>query len=71
MEIKTHLETEQHLGGGVVRAVAMDTTDGLCEWSRQYGRADICACWKKWPWDAFLMCWRWIDDGSALGLRRA
>jgi F-type H+-transporting ATPase subunit beta len=23
------LETEQHLGGGVVRAVAMDTTDGL------------------------------------------
>jgi F-type H+-transporting ATPase subunit beta len=23
------LETEQHLGGGLVRAVAMDTTDGL------------------------------------------
>src|SRR3989338_647316 len=26
---KLVLETEQHLGGGVVRAVAMDTTDGL------------------------------------------
>ncbi|MDO8658995.1 MAG: F0F1 ATP synthase subunit beta [Candidatus Parcubacteria bacterium] len=26
---KIVLETEQHLGGGVVRAVAMDTTDGL------------------------------------------
>ena len=26
---KLILETEQHLGGGVVRAVAMDTTDGL------------------------------------------
>ncbi len=26
---KIILETEQHLGGGVVRAVAMDTTDGL------------------------------------------
>jgi len=26
---KVVLETEQHLGGGVVRAVAMDTTDGL------------------------------------------
>ena len=28
-DIKVILETEQHLGGGVVRAVAMDTTDGL------------------------------------------
>ena len=28
-EKKIVLETEQHLGGGVVRAVAMDTTDGL------------------------------------------
>lgn len=28
-EIKVTLETEQHLGGGVVRTVAMDTTDGL------------------------------------------
>ena len=27
--IKVTLETEQHLGGGVVRSVAMDTTDGL------------------------------------------
>ncbi|MEI8174477.1 MAG: F0F1 ATP synthase subunit beta [bacterium] len=26
---KVILETEQHLGGGIVRAVAMDTTDGL------------------------------------------
>ena len=26
---KLILETEQHLGGGVIRAVAMDTTDGL------------------------------------------
>ncbi|OGI95190.1 F0F1 ATP synthase subunit beta [Candidatus Nomurabacteria bacterium RIFCSPLOWO2_01_FULL_42_17] len=26
---KIILETEQHLGGGVVRAIAMDTTDGL------------------------------------------
>ena len=26
---KVILEVEQHLGGGVVRAVAMDTTDGL------------------------------------------
>jgi F-type H+-transporting ATPase subunit beta len=26
---KLILETEQHLGGGVVRAIAMDTTDGL------------------------------------------
>ncbi|MES3032021.1 MAG: F0F1 ATP synthase subunit beta [Patescibacteria group bacterium] len=26
---KIVLETEQHLGGGVVRAIAMDTTDGL------------------------------------------
>lgn len=26
---KLILETEQHLGGGIVRAVAMDTTDGL------------------------------------------
>lgn len=26
---KLVLETEQHLGGGVIRAVAMDTTDGL------------------------------------------
>ncbi len=26
---KLVLETEQHLGGGVVRAIAMDTTDGL------------------------------------------
>ena len=26
---KVILETEQHLGGGVVRAIAMDTTDGL------------------------------------------
>src|SRR3989338_416316 len=26
---KIILEVEQHLGGGVVRAVAMDTTDGL------------------------------------------
>src|SRR3989344_2489735 len=26
---KLILETEEHLGGGVVRAVAMDTTDGL------------------------------------------
>ena len=26
---KLFLEAEQHLGGGVVRAVAMDTTDGL------------------------------------------
>ena len=26
---KIVLETEQHLGGGIVRAVAMDTTDGL------------------------------------------
>src|SRR3989338_8229595 len=26
---KLVLETEQHLGGGMVRAVAMDTTDGL------------------------------------------
>jgi F-type H+-transporting ATPase subunit beta len=29
LQIKIVLETEQHLGGGVVRAVAMDTTDGL------------------------------------------
>jgi F-type H+-transporting ATPase subunit beta len=28
-DIKVILETEQHLGGGVVRSVAMDTTDGL------------------------------------------
>ena len=28
-EKKIILETEQHLGGGVVRAVAMDSTDGL------------------------------------------
>ncbi|MEI7689128.1 MAG: F0F1 ATP synthase subunit beta [Candidatus Nomurabacteria bacterium] len=28
-DIKVILETEQHIGGGVVRAVAMDTTDGL------------------------------------------
>ena len=28
-DIKVTLETEQHLGGGVVRSVAMDTTDGL------------------------------------------
>ena len=27
--VKVTLETEQHLGGGVVRSVAMDTTDGL------------------------------------------
>src|SRR5688572_8676861 len=26
---KLILEVEQHLGGGVVRAIAMDTTDGL------------------------------------------
>ena len=26
---KIVLETEQHLGGGIVRTVAMDTTDGL------------------------------------------
>ena len=26
---KVILEVEQHLGGGVVRAIAMDTTDGL------------------------------------------
>src|SRR3989344_2272944 len=26
---KIILEVEQHLGGGIVRAVAMDTTDGL------------------------------------------
>ena len=26
---KIILEVEQHLGGGVVRAIAMDTTDGL------------------------------------------
>src|SRR3989338_10691863 len=26
---KIVLETEQHVGGGIVRAVAMDTTDGL------------------------------------------
>lgn len=28
-DVKVTLETEQHLGGGVVRSVAMDTTDGL------------------------------------------
>ena len=28
-DIKVTLETEQHLGGSVVRSVAMDTTDGL------------------------------------------
>ncbi len=28
-DIMVTLETEQHLGGGVVRSVAMDTTDGL------------------------------------------
>ncbi len=28
-DIKVILETEQHIGGGFVRAVAMDTTDGL------------------------------------------
>ncbi|MFA6392963.1 MAG: F0F1 ATP synthase subunit beta [Candidatus Paceibacterota bacterium] len=27
--VKVTLETEQHIGGGVVRSVAMDTTDGL------------------------------------------
>ena len=66
---KLILETEQHLGGGVVRAVAMDTTDGLFRGMEvvNTGAPISVPVGKVTLGRIFNVLGDVIDDGSALG----